>query len=134
VRFPLAIVSALLALSGCASCVPVNGTYAEVWAAAHDVMASIPEQGADLPRREFFGQGTIAVVSFPRDLAAELHHHVQIEPVDFDNAEKREHKVCIRVRQLEPAFHRSEAVQARRREDLEKMLGDELVRRLRGPD
>ncbi|MHC4991282.1 MAG: hypothetical protein ACYTGC_09905 [Planctomycetota bacterium] len=119
---------AFLLLGGCGTCVTVKGTYNEVWAATSEVMESIDQRGTGPPMRSFFGQGSIEVVTEQPLWDTETHYRAQIEPVGSD--EVRDHKVCVRVLRLEPAPDEPEAVRSQRRSDLEKLVAQQIQRRV----
>jgi len=113
---------------GCGTCVTINGTYEEIWDATESVLAELPDQSAALPRRVSFVEGTIEVVTLPRFLGGEMHHHAQIEPAGGDEA--RDYKLCVRVRHLDPRPGDPDSMKAHRRSDIEQALADEIKRRV----
>ena len=120
---------------GCSTQVTVHGTFAQVWSATELAVQQTADEANVSVRtlRQSFSTGEREMVISDGTLDGELHCYTAIVPVGSEQA--RDHDVRVRVLQVDSleSPRDEEALQSRRREDLETRITRRLTRLLDPP-
>jgi hypothetical protein len=134
---PVVALACLTGVTGCGTCVTVEGTYDEVWQATRQALLAETEMQASDPV-EARSRGTIEATIMRLSQRDEIEYRAEIKPVGGEGRGK--HKVCVWVREVDNVIvdgvrgDETERMQSRRRRDLETGIARSVERALGGDE